>query len=381
MSGRFVLHIGAMKTGTSFLQGILAANAEALTEAGMLVAPNRSPAVHDVIGFKGAAQVTRTQARGAWAELVEAVRSFEGPAAVLSHEYLSLQGAPSVDRILATLEGLDVQMVLTVRDATAVLPAQWQTSARNNGRYTWPEYVDAARDETTKVPSHTFLRAQRIGKIVRLWKNRLGPDAVHVITVPRPDAPRTLLWERFAGVLGVDPALATDFDVRTNPSAGYATAHLLCGVHGEARRRELPSREVQRLAVFVADRAAARRREEGTAPLDRSTLRFAAARNRAVARVVRRSGVHVVGELEELPGSPDLSSARPLVAPDDRALVGAAEGAAATLAQLLPSGRAAADWRTGDEAVQGVVDLMASVIDCRGTRLLNKRGTALRDDQ
>lgn len=381
MSEQLYLHLGAMKTGTSFLQGVLRASAEPLAAAGVLVAPNRSAAVHDAVDFKKSAGRARGRTDGAWEALVRKARRFDGRATVLSHEYFSLQPPPRVDSILASLEGFDVHAVLTVRDATGVLPAQWQTAARNTGRHTWPEYVAAASDPSTRPGSHTFLRAQRTARTIRVWRPRLAPGRLHVVTVPPPGAPRTLLWDRFAEVLGVDPALAVQTKVRSNPSAGYATAHLLCLVHAEAGRRRLPERQVQRLAVFVADRAAARRAEEPVPPLDGPTLRFAAQWNRRAVRAVRRSGVELIGDLDDLPVQPDLSAARPLRPPEDGTVVAAARAAAETLAELAPRRTAQADWGSVEAAVRTLVDLMGSAVDSGGVERLNSRGTALRDDR
>jgi len=380
VSEQFFLHIGAFKTGTSYLQGVLSANARDLRAAGVLVAPDRSGAVHDVVRFQGRGKDHLRSVRGSWAELVERARDFEGRATVLSHEYLSLQGPKRADKIVASLEGLETHVVLTVRDAAAVLPAQWQTAARNRGSHTWPEYVAAARDERTRRRSHTFLHAQRIGTLLRLWRTRVGLENLHVVTVPPPTAPRHVLWDRFAGVLGVDPAAAKVLDVPSNPSAGYATAHLLCLVHAEVARRDLPRKPVQRMAVFVAHRAASRRAEEPTPPLDEETLEFAAAWNREVKRVVLRSRVEVTGDLGDLVPKADLSAARPLLPPADKDVLTAAHGVADTLDLLGPERPAARRWSTVEDAVTGIADLMAAVVDCGGVQRLNPRGTALLDD-
>ena len=371
------LHIGAMKTGTSYLQGVLSSNAATLREAGVLVSPNRSAPVHDIVNFRARGKAHLRSVRGAWAEFVETASTFEGRATVLSHEFLSLQGPVTVDRILAGLEDLDVHAVLTVRDSTSVLPAQWQTAARNRGALTWPEYAVAAGDPRTKPRSHTFLHSQRLHKMIRIWRNRIGIDHVHVVTVPPPSAPRPLLWERFASVLGVDPGAAPVLEVPSNPSAGYATAHLLCLLHQEAARRDLPRSQAQRLAVFVAHRAAERRAEEPVPPLDETTRELAAAWNREMIRVIERSKVEVTGDLRDLPRKPDLSAAEPLTPPADRLVVDAAHGAWSTLALLGPSGARSPSWRTVEECVRGLVTQMADVIETDGTSRLNARGTAL----
>jgi hypothetical protein len=379
VTNRMFLHIGAFKTGTSYLQGVLAENAAELRTAGVLVA-DRSAPVHDAVDFKGRGRAHLRSVRGSWAGLVDTARTFEGGTTVLSHEYLSLQGPKRVDKLIASLADLEPHVVLTVRDAASVLPAQWQTAARNRGTLTWPEYVAAARDPRTRRRSHTFLHAQRIGTLLRMWRNKIGVEHVHVVTVPPPGAPLEALWTRFAQVLGVDPAVARTLEVPSNPSAGYATAHLLCLVHAEAARRALPGQAVQRMTVFVAHRGASYRSEEPTPPLDEATREFAAAWNREVKRVVLRSRVEVVGDLQDLVPRADPSSARPLLPPGNDELLQAARRAAGTLDLLLPQGAPPVDWATAGQAVGGIVDRMAAVVAARGVARLNPRGTALLED-
>jgi hypothetical protein len=374
------LHIGAMKTGTSFLQGMLTYNADPLRDAGLFVVPGRGPAVADLVAGRAEQLAQRESQGGPWAELVEAARSFDGRASVLSHEFLSLQGPLRADKIVEDFAGLDLHVVITVRDATGVLPAQWQTAARNRGSQTWPEYVASARDPATKSRSHTFLLSQRIGTLVRMWRNRLGPEHVHVVTVPAPGAPREALWERFASVLEVDPATATETQVESNPSTGYATAHLVCLVHAEAAHRGLPDFETQRLAGFVAAQAAMRRDEETRPPLDRATLQFTADWNREVIRVLRRSRVALVGDEADLPVKPDLSQERPLLPPDDESLVAAARGALDALTALAEHGQRSESLTSVESAVGAVVEAMDEVIAADGPARLNRRGTAPIED-
>ena len=123
MTNRMFLHIGAFKTGTSYLQGVLAENAAELRTAGVLVA-DRSAPVHDAVDFQGHGPEHLQEVRGSWAAFVESAASFPGRAAVLSHEYLSLQGPRRVDKLIASLADLEPHVVLTVRDAASVLPAQ-----------------------------------------------------------------------------------------------------------------------------------------------------------------------------------------------------------------------------------------------------------------
>ena len=59
------------------------------------------------------------------------------------------------------------------------------------------------------------------------WGGTVPASRVHVITVPPPDAPRSLLWTRWCQVLGIDDS-TFDHDVHyANESLGAAQAALL----------------------------------------------------------------------------------------------------------------------------------------------------------
>ena len=379
MTDKVVLHIGAMKTGTSYLQAMLLANQENLREDGIMVPTRRSAPVHDLIDFTANGEAHLRKVRGSWDKLLRETRKFDGRAMVFSHEYLSLQGPNSVKKALASLADFDVHVVITVRDATGTLPAQWQTSTRNKGTMTWPVYAEAARNGVDKVGTHTFLFSQRIQRQARLWGSGLGPDRLHIVTVPRRGtAPPGALWERFAEVIDVDPAVARVSEVPANPSASYATAHLLCLLHAATAEAGLPRREVKWMAVYAAGQAALRPSTEAPPPLDEPTLRFAAEWNGRVRKAVNKSGANLVGSLEDLPIEPDLSKKRPMALPEESDIVAAAEVLAEALAIAAPS-PPATGWGSVDEAVTGLVALMDSIIRDGKIGKVKPKGPMARD--
>lgn len=89
------LHVGAMKTGTTYLQSLLHANREHLADAGYLRPGGsfaaHSPAVRDALGM-AADEQERARLAGRWDRLRARVLRHEGPAAVLSNEFLSFAG-------------------------------------------------------------------------------------------------------------------------------------------------------------------------------------------------------------------------------------------------------------------------------------------------
>jgi len=365
MTPRVVLHVGAMKTGSTYLQHLLTTNRGALRDAGVLVAPNRSAAVHDVMDYEGAGQARLDSVRGSWDAAVARMRGHDGDVAVLSHEYLSFVAPRVVRRVGESFQGAELHVVVTLRDAAGTLPAQWQTFARNRGTMTWPEYAAAARDESTTPRTHTFLRSQRTERTLRLWGGVVEPGRLHVITVPPSGTRPELLWERFAEVLGVDPAVASDRSVAANTSVGYASAHLLCLLHQATT--DLPKRRVRTLALHLADTVlTARRAGESRPMLDAETLLFTSRWNRQARDAVSASGAHLVGSLAELPlldeSSADVLAAPPMTLPPVGDLLAAAEAVAGELAALASLPPVTDRWSDRPDPVQAAVDDLAGLL-------------------
>lgn len=379
MTDRVVLHVGAMKTGTSWLQALLAENRTALRRAGVLVAPHRSAAVRDLMAGPLPAGAATSDA---WDRTVRSMRADEAPVAVLSHEYLSFTGRAVRERVAASLADTELHVLVTVRDAAGTLPAQWQTFARNRGTMTWPEYAAAARDPATGPHDHTFVRSQRIALILRQW-GELAPGRLHVVTVPGPGAPAHLLWDRVAEVLGVDPAVADRRGGGANVSVGYASAHLLCLLHQHVGGDVSPT-QLRRLTMHLATTVlSARRSKEPRPMLDAETLRFTSAWNHRARAAVVESGAHLVGDLEDLPvlgpGEDPGPRARPLRLPDDPDVMAAASDADDALRRLLGEEPTGPAYPSVSAAVAGLTELMRRCVVTDAVERLNPRGTALRE--
>ncbi|MEZ5096667.1 MAG: hypothetical protein R2731_11460 [Nocardioides sp.] len=232
MSARVVLHIGTMKSGTSFIQSVLGANQRELAAQGCVFLGGRfgaqSRAVRDI--YRLPAQPRRNRRR--WARLAAQARELDAGAALVSMEFLSFAGDAAVAEFLEPLEGLDVRVVLTVRDQFRAIPAQWQTYTRNFGTDAWPAYlraIQAPRLRGTR-PSRaysTFHRAQDVVPMLQRWGHAAGVSGLDVVTVPGPGAPRDELWRRFAAVAGVPQGVVDLERSRDNPSLGFASCDYL----------------------------------------------------------------------------------------------------------------------------------------------------------
>lgn len=349
------LHIGASKTGTTFLQSLMTTNKERLAAAGYLF-PGETwvrqvRAVQDVLGRIRNDPKLKAAAAGAWDSTVQEMLAHRGVASVLSMEFLSFADEHSAARVARSLEDADVHVILTVRDATVSIPAQWPTDVHNGSWVSWPEFMQGVRRAadvrlrwTRKLPVgapalRSFLRAQDIRYMLDTWGRQVPAQRLHVVTVPPTGSEPMLLWERFARVLGVDPAVCPEPASRKNESLGYASTELLRRVNrdlGRLRRTDYNPTVKQHLALEVLSRRA---RKEPRARIDQDTYDFALGWNRRTRNAIEKSGARVVGSLDDLPttSSPDrLAAAKePQPAPTEEELLAAARAAVDGMQRLV----------------------------------------------
>lgn len=342
------LHIGAMKTGTTFIQNLISENRKSLAEAGYFFPgaswAQQTLATRDILGLTGDPRV-KAKASGLWQRLSSKMLAYEGRASIFSMEFLSFTDLEGARRVVRSLEGAEVHVILTVRDTTGALPAQWQSNARNGGKVSWPEFVRGAMRAVRRgeraggAGGRVFTRAQDIPRILKVWGSLVPPERLHVITVPRTGSDRMLLWQRFATVIGVDPRVCSLPTTRTNSSLGQASADLMRRVNvrlGRVSHSDYAPTMKNVLAIKVLSQRAA---DEQRAKLDLATRRFAADWNKKVRKAVVKSGAHLVGDLEELPVKVPREFRRDrkaaLVDPDPTAILDAAAEARVGMVKLV----------------------------------------------
>ncbi len=357
---RIFLHIGAMKTGTTYLQGLLSANKERLADAGYLFPGERwtdqSRAAADVLGFSLDDPRRKAAVEGRWDRIVAEMLAHRGrgrKASIFSMEFLSFADTEQATRILDSLARADVEIILTVRDTISTIPAQWQTSCRNGAHVPYRRFVygvrdaialqDAEDDQGTpsarvSKPVRLFRRTQDIERMLDVWVPLVGAERVHVVTVPPRGSDPAVLWQRFASVVGVDPDVCEQPEDTSNSSLGHASTELMRLVN---KQLDLSPTDYTLLVKgplarrILGSRAAA----EQPIRMHRRGHILGVRWNRRIRRAVRRHGVDVVGSLDDLvvrrPGK-DVRARLPRVAPAEvlAAAVHARDGLLALRAQL-----------------------------------------------
>jgi hypothetical protein len=302
------LHIGSMKSGTTFLQSLLQSNRENLWGAGVQFPGGRleqALATSDVLHRYPKHVAPPPDQQGAWDRLVHQIMDHRGTS-VVSREFLSFADADGAERIVRSLHGADVHVVLTVRDAGKVLPSYWQTHIRNGGNIPWPKFLRAvrrgARDGATPrgLGPRTFLAGQDVPTILGTWTAVVPPKRVHVLTVPPSGKDPSVLRDRFARVLGVSPGALAAPPTWNNPSIGHPSTELVRLINlRTGRSSHDPLRSTIRHEL-VNRILSARSAQEPGAELDLPAGRFAVRWNRRSVRGIRESGVAVVGSVDEL---------------------------------------------------------------------------------
>lgn len=325
---RLVLHIGAMKTGTTFVQDLLIANAERLRAEGWYVPDQRTVvrATRELLALTDAALGSGRAARPAslddaprWVALMDDVRARTAEpgcaGAIVSMEFLSYAKRPGVQRVLESSHGLDLRVVLTVRDAVRALPSQWQSLTRNAHRLSWPEFAVAARTRGQRPPhpgTRAFRRTQDIPRMVRTWGEFVAPERFTAITVPaQKDQPRTLLWDRLLDVVGVDPARTVTDTAFDNPQLGYGSCDLMRRVNDAGLAAEPPSAYRRVMRRLTHQELLPLRDSESRPRVDQTTAAFAADLNgRSLAAIAEHATL--LGDAADLPTeSPPSSSLDP----------------------------------------------------------------------
>ena len=302
---RVVLHIGAMKSGTSFIQNVLHRNRAVLAEHDIDFAGDRwrdqVRAVHELIDH-GTGDQPPFPPDGYWCRLVEQIKAWPGTA-VISMEFLAPRQRPKIDIISDAFADSDIQVVLTARDLARNLPAMWMESMQNRGVKTWEQFLDEVHHEEPGGKAGAwFWRNQRISGIAERWSEAVGRDHFTLVTVPPKGAPPTLLWDRFAGVAGI-PEGVCDLDVRSNPGIDAASAMVLRALNERLEAEGFNRPDYERVVKGVLAKQGMVRRGRESVPLGLDE-RWVRRRSKQELTRLRELDIRVVGDIDELESLP-----------------------------------------------------------------------------
>lgn len=305
MAQRLVLHVGAMKSATSYLQALLFANQTHLAQHQTLVPGEEwsdlARAVRQGLAPK------RGGERPKWDALVDAVRRHEGTA-VISMEYLGPAAAETVSHVLEAFGVSDVRVVLTARDLNRSLVSLWQETVQNGRTWSWADYVadaaakrptDESREADRNTAGGTFWRQQDLVRITEIWAGAVGIDNFRLVTVPPPDADHGVLAQRFTEAVELPLDLSVELS-RANESLGLASALVLRELNLllNARGLEFPAGQMLRKRILAKQVLSARKGEEQ--PLGLAVADWVVDHTATAVATLQAAGVRLIGEWSDL---------------------------------------------------------------------------------
>ncbi|MDN5894283.1 MAG: hypothetical protein L0H93_09675 [Nocardioides sp.] len=301
---RVILHVGTPKTGTSYLQDVLHRNKKDLAAEGVLYPVDRFDG-----HFLAALDLMRlpwggleAEAVGAWDRLAEQVNAWDGTS-IISHEILATASREQVRRALDSLNHPDteIHVVLSARDLVRQIPAEWQENIKHRRTLGYGRFLKQIRDPQRKSRiSSWFWGVQEIPDILDRWGSELDPSRVHVVTVPKPGAPKTQLWDRFADTFGL-----TDIDLdrhaeRANPSMGVPETALVRRINKIANTSVEPAFYRPLVRELLVHRTLSQRSGSSRLFLPTDEWEWANDLSHAWVEEMERRGYDIVGDLADL---------------------------------------------------------------------------------
>lgn len=329
---RVYLHAGLQKTGTSYLQAIFWAAQGHLRDRGLdLVPGSKRETFHLMLCVRERFDPLHDPPEVATAldRLPAQLAAAPGPVALLSEESLATASLAGVRRLVAACADREVHLVLTVRDLARAVPSMWQQQLRSAGTVPFDDYLRAvvAREGPA---AQRFWRNQDLRRVLDRWEKVVPAARIHVVTVPPPGSPATLLLERYCSVLGVDPEPLAGFVPPGNPSLGRVEAELLrrvnAGLPTDRRRRHLYGDVGKR---YFSQRVLGERRSE-PARLPPELAPWCRDQADALVQRLTAGGYDVVGDVDDLRPRSD-AFARTTEPVDDTAVADAAVAALVTM--------------------------------------------------
>ena len=302
------VHIGAPKTGTTFVQSVLWRNREALATDGVLYPyETRHEHFRAMLDARelGWGAKPRSFSRGAWEAVAKRATAWNGHTVVLGNEILGGATEPQIRRLVDSLAPAEVHVVFTARDLARQLVSDWQEHIKHRHTITLEDFVDELIErgfEARRPFGEMFWGLHDADHVLGRWSKIVPSDRIHLVTLPRPGATGNPLWERFCSVTGLDPQHYSLDVRRSNPSLGRAEAEVLRRLNRRVAKLEPPHYDA---LVRMRLTGTALKGKGGRLVLPEGRMPRVAERSRTMVDALAGSKYDVVGDIEELMPRPE----------------------------------------------------------------------------
>lgn len=341
------MHVGCSKTGTSSLQAGLWMSVDSLAAEGVglpyVGRPAHIAGLLRPLGWRPVEGFAGEHRARALTKVPVTIRETPGEVLLISNEDLAEVRPEDVDAIAALCDeaGVDLHVVLTVRDWAQQLPSDYQQFLKHRLADSYPDFLSDVR-ERRGAWADQFWRRQDPVDILGRWGRAADPDRTHVIVVPSYSQDPEGVFNLMGEVVGFRSAAVARPKGSVNASFGVVESEVF---------RRVNAALGDRLPDYKRDYTEAVRRPFAHGVLARSAspkltlppehLGWVQDVARRTVDTIRGRGYRVHGDLDAL--VPDESSARPLPAYDETAVAEASITALANYAAQARQDRPSAD--------------------------------------
>ncbi|MDW3216942.1 MAG: hypothetical protein R8G01_23325 [Ilumatobacteraceae bacterium] len=237
MTRRVIVHVGQMKSGTTFMQQTLAQNRESLLRSGISYPGPKYNQQHACYGLCGN-DIYWVHDQERWEHagdaLLDSIRASD-ETVVISSEALSCMPQSGVDRFAERIGGIDT-VVVTVRNMLSTLLSAWQQGVKRGSEASLAEFFARMHDE--RDTGSGLWRNYAFGNTVDRWTHHADVSVVVVDSFDRDELMDAFL--RAARIDDVELAAPELSAKDRNVSLRWEDAELLRSVNRTTNARRRP---------------------------------------------------------------------------------------------------------------------------------------------
>jgi hypothetical protein len=331
VDGQRLLHVGVFKTGTTSIQGALAAHRPELQELGILypgTTMGHNNAAMAVLGTRrGWKNGGKVPGPAHWDNLVRNADRNKGKTVISSEAFCQADD----EQAKTVIDGLGrgrTKVFITLRPLEAILPSTWQEYVKSGLRLPYDEWLtDMLRGPgVAKYSTPSFWKRNDFGPQVERWVAAAGADNVTVMIVDPTH--RSFLHETFERLVGLPTGfLAPDPSQPSNRSLSANEVEVLRRLN-ERTHNKIDFTYYGRLMRDGAIHSLVEKRSPGPGEIKLVAPPWAVERARELGadspRRIAATGAHVIGDLASLvPTTPpaDATVETPTDAPIEAAVL------------------------------------------------------------
>lgn len=240
----FILHVGPMKTSSTYIQNILSQNRDDLARQGWKYPGKRLNQQSDFYGLCGpdipwVDSYTQSKNESAGKALATQINNSDGHI-IVSAEALANLSHDGIERLLRKIPVPDT-VVFTHRPLTKVIPSAWQQSLKGGGTATLDAFTNRMLNEIDQSAGNLYM-GYALGDAVARWKSVAGSRVV-LVKIPTNKGDSKKTWPLFQNATGIPPL--HNLEVKeANLSLSFEAARLLRDFNICMKENEMFSRQL-----------------------------------------------------------------------------------------------------------------------------------------